>query len=120
MALRLHLPGTVRGPALDGAAAIQPAYVLSLVPEVAQAVSDHHVELLDSAGGVVSSHSVTVYEAEEQGIVARSIHANVPLPVEAVASLRLVRGEQTVAERALGRYAAGLLDTPQVEQTEDF
>jgi hypothetical protein len=55
-------------------------------------------------------------EAEENGIVAHSIHAVVPRPAQPIAKLRVLRSGRLVAERTFNRLVPRLAAQVTVEQ----
>ncbi len=86
---------------LDGdAVTILPVYRLSGLPTVGDD-SGYRVQLLDAAGGVLATHPVTLLRAEELGVEAQALVAQVPVPDGNVAAVRFLRGGRVIAERVL-------------------
>ena len=98
------------------AVTLQPIYALSLPPSDLPASSDYQVELLDAQGQVVAAHPVPVLEADIDpgGGTFRSISAVVPRPAQPVATVRLVRAGQAVAEKAVAGAGVGVQAAPTV------
>jgi hypothetical protein len=109
----LLIRATVKG---DGAPTLLPAYSLRGSPTLVTAPTDYAIELLDQQGNVIASDAVTLLEAEENGIVAHSIHAVVPRPAQPIAKLRVLRSGRLVAERVFNRLAPRLAAQVTVEQ----
>ncbi len=86
---------------LDGdAVTILPVYRLSGLPTAGDD-SGYRVQLLDAAGGVLATHPVTLLRAEELGVEAQALVAQVPVPDGNVAAVRFLRGGRVIAERVL-------------------
>ncbi len=99
-----------------GGASLQPIYSLPVTPSETPLSSDYSVELLDSEGELLLSQAVLLSYAEEEGIVSRAIYANVALPDERVAAVRLLKAGTPVAERLLRSFAA-VAAAPSISQT---
>jgi len=86
---------------LDGdAATVLPVYRLSGLP-TASDDSGYRVQLLDAAGRVLATHPVTLLRAEELGVEAQALVAQVPVPDGNVAAVRFLRDGRVIAERVL-------------------
>ncbi|MAT96497.1 MAG: hypothetical protein CL608_05080 [Anaerolineaceae bacterium] len=93
----------VRGSvAEDGAVSLNPVYIL---PQTAVNPQNglYEVELLDTAGNIIATHSLDLLIAEEEGVSAQAIHGVVPAPEVPVAELRIVEvaSGTAVANRTL-------------------
>jgi hypothetical protein len=76
------------------------------------------VELVDAGGNVIAAQAVTVLTAEEPGVTARAILAQVPLPETPVAGVRLRQQSMVVAQRQLDAPVASL-QMPALARTAD-
>lgn len=83
-----------------------PAYQLEQALPTSEGDGSYQVQLLDAKGRVLAVHPATLLEAEEQGVSARMIIANVPAPAVEVAAVRFLEGEQVVAERVMNGATA--------------
>lgn len=96
-------------------AAIQPAYALSRVLVDADAGGEYEVQVLDAGGNVLLAQAASAFEAsahnrvgrragqDAAAPVVRSIQAIMPRPPSSAASIRILRGEAVIAERALAQ-----------------
>lgn len=82
------------------AATVLPVYRLSGLP-TASDDSGYRVQLLDAAGRVLATHPVTLLRAEELGVEAQALVAQVPVPDGNVAAVRFLRDGRVIAERVL-------------------
>jgi hypothetical protein len=85
----------------------------------------YEVQLLNEAGVVIGQHPLSLREAEEPGIVARSFIGTVPMPAEAVASIQIVSlaGESAhiLAEQSLtARDLAARTDSSLTETADSL
>lgn len=80
--------------------AVLPVYRLS-GPATTGDDSGYQVQLLDADGEVLATHPAILLQAEEEGVQARMLVAQAPVPSGAVATVRFLRGDRAIAERVL-------------------
>lgn len=102
----------------DGSATLEPVYALDHVALDAPQSGEYTIELLDAAGTVLASHTVTAVEAEgpyyygeapvhhNHDHIYRSVIAIVPAPAGIAMRVRLVRDGVVIAERSIRNGAA--------------
>ncbi len=85
-----------------GSAELLPAYILPGQVKNAPEAGEYTIELLDEQGQAILQAPVRAYQAVEENIQVASIHALISLPAQPAAYLRLLKGEQVLAEQLLG------------------
>lgn len=79
-----------------------PVYALDRAAPAMFPTSDYTVELLDGSGAILSTHPAALLEADETGVSARMLVAQVSASIDGVSVVRFRRGDAVVAERVLG------------------
>lgn len=103
---------------LDGSPQSLPIYHLDQMAVATDATGEYVAQLLGENGNVVATYPATVLHAEETGVTARMLVAQVPGPDGEVSAVRFMRGDVVLTERLLSAPEARSAGTPALRKME--
>lgn len=104
-------------------ARLLPSYLIhgqAVAPqEAGSGVGDYSLQLLGPTGEILATVPLPVYEQVIEGDGTQAIHALVPIPDQPAAHLRLLQGDQVLAEQSIRVITTDKLNGVLVEPIED-